>query len=51
MNNRDLIKEIIVGAANFSYKVIVHTLKWLGMLLAVFIGLFIAIVAGVLKRN
>ena len=51
MNNRDLVEAALVGTATFLSKLIVNTLKWLGILLAVSIGFFVAIIAGVLKRK
>lgn len=51
MNNRDLLEKALVATANFLSKLIVNTLKWLGILLAVFVGFFIAVIAGVLKRK
>ncbi len=51
MNNRDLLEKALVGTASFLSKLIVNTLKWLGILLGAAIGFFIAIIAGVLKRK
>jgi hypothetical protein len=41
----------VVGAAAVLSRTIIYVLRWLGILLLILVGFFIAIVIGVLKRK
>ncbi len=51
MNNREPLEEAMVGTANFLSKIIMITLKVLGMLMLVMLGFIVSLIFGVMKRK
>jgi hypothetical protein len=51
MNNREPLEAAMVGTANVLSKIIVMTLKGLGILMMVMLGFIVSLIFGVMKQK